>query len=424
MDRLRILFLTSRFPFPPLRGDQVRAYHQIRLLSRRHDVTLLAVSAAEPTAEARTRMASLCREVIVEPLTVGRALLGLGRVVLGDPRPVQTLLYAAAGRRRVGTTVAAGDFDVLHAQLVRAAGWVPRGCTVPLVLDLVDTLSASYSRRAMLKPKWRSWALALEAARLARYEELLLRVASRCLVVSDAEREALGVEGHRAAVNPNGIDLDAFPFTPTLGESRRIVFVGNLGYAPNADGIVWFARDVLPRLRCRFPGVELLIVGPRATRAVRRLARQSGVHVVGVVPDVHAVLGGARVAVAPLHTGGGIQNKVLEAIAAGTPIVATSRAVAGIAVGAGEHCLVADDAEGFAAATEALLRDDELRSRVVTAARALVVDRYSWERSVAGLEDVYHRVLGEGRRNPRSPAAAAGTGAREVRLVVGDGPRP
>ena len=120
MDRLRILFLTSRFPFPPLRGDQVRAYHQIRVLSRRHDVTLLAVSAAAPPPEARACVASLCREVIVERLTATRALRGLGRLALGDPRPVQTLLYAAAGERRAAAMIAAGGFDVVHAQLVRA----------------------------------------------------------------------------------------------------------------------------------------------------------------------------------------------------------------------------------------------------------------------------------------------------------------
>jgi len=421
MDRLRILFLTPRFPFPPLRGDQVRAYHQIRVLSRRHDVTLLAVSAAPPTPEARRRMTSLCRDVIVEPLTIGRALSGLGRLGLGDPRPVQTLLYAAAGQRHVGALMAAGDFDVVHAQLVRAAAWVPSGYAVPHVIDLVDTLSASYRRRAVGAPTWRRWGLSLEAARLARFETTLLRTANRCLVVSDAEREALGVEGHRAVVNPNGIDLDAFPFTPTRGESsRRIVFVGNLGYGPNAEGVVWFVREVLPLVRHHVAAAELAIVGPRATRTVRRLARRSGVEVVGVVPDVHVALGHARVAVAPLHTGAGIQNKVLEAMAAGTPIVVTSRAIAGIAARAGEHCLVADDVDEFAAATAALLRDDGLRSRIATAARALVEDRYSWERSVVGLEAVYRGLLAEARRDHPAHTAAVGAGGREIRRAAGD----
>jgi sugar transferase (PEP-CTERM/EpsH1 system associated) len=423
MDRLRILFLTSRFPYPPLRGDQVRAYHQIRVLSRRHDVTLLAASASTPTPEARMRLASLCREVIVEPLTAVGAARGLGRLMLGDPRPVQTLLYAAAGGR-VGAALVAGDFDLVHAQLVRAASWVPRGCAVPLVFDLVDTLSASYRRRALQVPAWRRWALALEAERLARFESALLRRASRCLVVSDAEREALGLEGERAGVNPNGIDLETFPFAAMRESSARIVFVGNLGYAPNAEGIAWFAREVLPVLRRRVSAAELLIVGPRASRAVRRLARNPGVQLVGVVPDVHAALANARVAVAPLHSGGGIQNKVLEAMAAGTPVVATSRAIAGIAARAGEHCLVADDARGFAAETERLLRDDGLRSRIATAARALVVDRYTWEHSVAGLEEVYRRVLGEARAALPSRAAATAGSVHVMPSVARGAARP
>jgi sugar transferase (PEP-CTERM/EpsH1 system associated) len=407
MDRLRILFLTSRFPLPPLRGDQLRAYHQIRVLSRRHDVTLLAVSAREPSREARERMASLCRAVIIEPFTAARALRGLARVILGDPRPLQTLLYAAAGRR-ARALLAGGGFDLVHAQLVRAAAWVPRPYAVPVVVDLVDTLSASYRRRAALEARWRRWPFAVEAARLAQYERTLLRTAGRCVVVSDTEREALGADGHRAVVNPNGIDLEAFPFVPGRRECGRVVFVGNLGYAPNADGIAWFARAVLPRLRRRSPGVELLIVGPRATRAVRRLARLPGVRVVGVVPDVHAVLAGARMAVAPLRAGGGIQNKVLEAMAAGTPVVATSRAIAGIAARAGEHCLVADDAAAFAAAAEALLGDETLGARIAAAGRALVADHYSWERSARGLEEVYRLVLEEAKGTGLGRTAAAG----------------
>jgi len=420
MERLRILFLTSRFPFPPLRGDQVRAYHQIRILSRRHDVTLLAVSAAAPAPEARAHMASLCPEVVVEPLTAARALRGLAGIALGDPRPVQTLLYAAAGEGRVAAMIAAGGFDVVHAQLVRAAGWVPRARGVPLVIDLVDTLSASYRRRAILEPGWKRWALVREAARLARYESFLLAAADRCVVVSEAEREALGAAGAGAVVDPNGIDLEAFPFVPARAVPARVVFVGNLGYAPNADGIVWFAHHVLAELRRRCPGAELLIVGPRAPRAVRRLADVAGVRVLGVVSDVHGALRNARVAVAPLRTGGGIQNKVLEAMAAGTPVVATSRAVAGIAARAGEHCLVADDPAAFAAAVAALLGDADLGARIAAAARALVTQRYSWERSVADLEDVYQQV----RRPTGEARPAADDDAPEPRAHAAAAPRP
>jgi sugar transferase (PEP-CTERM/EpsH1 system associated) len=396
---VRILFLTSRFPYPPLRGDQVRAYHQIRVLARRHAVTLLALTGRALAPGARAHMESLCERVIVEPLTVWRAARGLARLLAGDPRPVQTLLYIAAGQGPVADLVATERFDVIHAQLVRMAGLLPPRVGAPLVVDLVDCLSASYGRRRAAAGRW-SPALTFEASRLGRYEQALLRNGPCCLVVSEAERQALAPGGAHAVVNPNGVDLGAFPFMPGQGAPGRLVFVGNLGYPPNAEGISWFVNEVLPRVQQKRPGSELVIVGPRAPRAVRRLGRRHGVRLAGTVPHVGATLADAGIAVAPLRSGGGIQNKVLEAMAAGTPVVATSQATSGVAVRAGEHCLVADTAAEFARAVEALLDSPELRLRLATAARALVTDRYSWERSVGELEGVYRSVIGDGAAKP------------------------
>lgn len=412
---MRVLFLTSRFPYPPLRGDQVRAYHQIRILARRHEITLVTVARRLPTSEARRRLESLCHRVVVQPLTAWQAARGLARLLGGDARPIQTLLYLQAGAARVAELLAGQRFDVIHAQLVRTADWVPAAERVPLVVDLVDTLSASYLGQAAVAPRWWRPALALEAERLRRYEAGVLGSPAGCVVVSEAERRALGPLGHRAIVNPNGVQLEVFPFRPGQGLGRRIVFVGNLGYGPNADAIRWFVRAVFPRVRSRTPDAELHIVGPRASRAIRRLGAMPGVIVRGVVPDVHAALIGARVAVAPLRSGAGIQNKVLEAMAAGTPVVATGRAVRGIAVRAGEHCLVADTALEMAEAVHTVLTRPDRGLRLATAGRALVSEQYAWERSVAALEGVYAAMRREAGdavplEAPGQPAMAVGPG--------------
>lgn len=398
---MRILFITPRFPYPPLRGDQVRAYHQVRLLSRNHSVALVALADQHVPAEARGHMESLCESVTVEPLTAWRALGGLASLLSGDSRPVQTLLYLRAGGETLRVQYLKGDFDLIHAQLVRTAGLLPRTAGVPVVLDLVDALSESYRRRMFTDRWWWRPALAFEAARLASYERALLSSEVRCLVVSEAERRALGSFGQRAMVNPNGVDLAEFSFRPGRGQASRIIFVGNLGYWPNIDGITWFIDSVLPRIRAKLPEAQLVIVGPRASRAVRVSARRPGVRLAGTVPSVHAELAQGGVAVAPLRVGAGIQNKVLEAMATGTPVVATSLAVSGVAVRAGEHCLVADTAADFARAVLTLMGRADVRLRLATAARALVEANYSWETSVAELEAAYRTVVGE---------AAAGVG--------------
>jgi sugar transferase (PEP-CTERM/EpsH1 system associated) len=390
---MRILFLAPRFPYPPLRGDQVRAYHQIRILSRRHGVTLVALADGDVSPAADGHMRTMCEGIIVLPLTWQRRLAGLARLLAGDPRPAQALLYAAAGREAVRNLLEGGDFDVIHAQLLRTVCLVPAGHRLPLVVDLVDALSASYRRRMAIARPWVRPALAFEARRLARFEQGLLQSPAHCLLVSEGDGRALGAAGRRAIVNPNGVDPAAFSFSPETGAPHRVVFVGNLGYPPNSDAAIWFANVVLPRLRARIPESEFLIVGPRAPRTVQHLARTPGVVVTGVVPDVHAALTAARVAVAPLRAGAGMQNKVLEAMASGTPVVATRLAVSGIEVEAGTHCLVADTPDDFAESVAAVLRRQDLRSRLATAARGLVVERYTWERSVAQLEALYAYAL-------------------------------
>jgi sugar transferase (PEP-CTERM/EpsH1 system associated) len=392
---MRILFLTSRFPYPPLRGDQVRAYHQLRVLGRQHEVTLVALARATPSSAALARIQALCRRVVVAPLGVRHIVGGLGRGMLGDRRPLQLLGYGAAGRRAVGRLLATEDFDVVHAQLLRTLGMVPANCALPLVVDFVDALSASYRRWRAVAAPWLRPVLAFEARRLARYEDAVaMRGGTIPVVVSEEERRALGRAGARTIVNPNGVDLEALAFVPDGGAPGAVVFVGNLGYAPNAEGIEWFVREAWPAVRRRVPTAALRIVGPRAGRRVIGLGRAPGVSLTGTVPDVHAMLRGAQVAIAPLRIGAGIQNKVLEAMATGTPVVATRRAVGGISVDPGTHCLLADTPTEFADAVANLLGDGTLRRRLAVAGRALVTARYSWERCVSALEAVYLDACG------------------------------
>ena len=172
------------------------------------------------------------------------------------------------------------------------------------------------------------------------------------------------------------------------------MFAGNLGYFPNVDAATFLVRDVLPRVRAAVPGAELRLVGARPARRVRALAGAAGVSLAASVPAIAPELAAATIALVPLRAGSGLQNKVLEAMAAGTPVVATPRAVAGLALGTGEEVLVADDAAGLAAAAVALLRDPARARAQARAARALVERRYRWEDSAAGVEAAWRAALG------------------------------
>jgi glycosyltransferase involved in cell wall biosynthesis len=242
-----------------------------------------------------------------------------------------------------------------------------------------------------------------EARRLRRYEEALVRRVP-CLVVAESERTALAAS-ERVRVVPNGVDGAAFAYADDGRPPARLVFAGNLGYFPNVDAAAFLVEDIFPRVRAAVPAAELRLVGARPSRAVRALTAAPRVALAASVPRMAPEVAGATVAVVPLRAGSGMQNKVLEAMAVGTPVVATPRAVAGLAVRPGEHLLVADDADGLARAAVELLRDPALARRLARAARALVEGRYRWEDSAAGVEAAWQAALGTDptRRSPAAP---------------------
>jgi sugar transferase (PEP-CTERM/EpsH1 system associated) len=389
---VKVLFLVTRFPLPPWRGDQLRAYHHLRVLAGRHTLTCVALVLRAPPPAARAAIEAMGIRLEVVPLGMAGAVPALARVLVGDRQPLQVLLHARhRARARVREVLAAGQFDLVHAQLVRAAPYLSTAGP-PVVDDLIDALSTNFARRAGRERGLRQRLAAWEAGRLARLERRLVGGGTRCLVVSAREHAALGGAASVRVV-PNGVDLDAFPYAENGRLPARLVFAGNLGYFPNVDAAVWLAREILPRVQAALPAAELRLVGARPARAVRALTRLPGVSLASAVPAMGPELAQASVAVVPLRAGSGLQNKLLEAMASGTPVVATPQATAGVEARPGEHLLVAEDASGLAAAAIALLREPERGRALARAARGLVERRYRWEDSAGGVEAVWREAL-------------------------------
>jgi len=390
--RVKVLFLVTRFPAPPWRGDQTRAYHHLRLLAARHEITCVALVARRPPPEACAEIEAMGVRVEVVRLGLGGAAASVARVLGGDRRPLQVLLYAARGARARVAALMAGT-DVVHAQLVRTLAYLPAARPPAAVVDLIDALSANFAGRAASERGPLGPVVAWEAARLRRCEAELVRSGIPCLVVSERERAALG-GGVSIRVVPNGVEPGAFRYVEDGRPAARLVFGGNLGYFPNVDAASWLVGDIFPRVRTAIPGAELRLVGARPARAVRALATAPGVSLAASVPAMAPELAAATVAIVPLRAGSGLQNKVLEAMAVGTPVVATPRAVAGLDVRSGEHVLLAEDAPALARAVVDLLRDPARARRLAHAARTLVERRYRWEESAAGVEAAWRAAVG------------------------------
>lgn len=387
MVGLKVLALVTRLPVPPWRGDQVRAYHHLRLLASRHDVTLCAfvLGRVDPAHAEAVRALGLRLEIV--PLGAAGAPINLARG-LWDTRPLQVLLYRRrAALAAVGALYARERWDLVHAQLVRTGSYWPAAGGPPIVVDLIDALSENFARRAARERGPLAWASALEGRRLRRYEQVLAARAAATLVVAEPDARALAAP--RVRVVPNGVDTAAFARSTAPPVPGRIVFGGNLGYFPNVDAARWLVDDILPAVRATVPEATVHLVGARPSAAVRALATRPGVTLHADAPAMAPEIASGSVTIIPMRSGSGLQNKVLEAMAVGTPVVTTPQVASALAARDGEHLLLGADATALAAAASTVLRDPARGRALAKAAHGLVMRRYTWEASADAVEQAW-----------------------------------
>ena len=385
MTRPRAILLTHRIPYPPDKGDKIRSWRLLLSLSERYDVALGTYVDDEADWQHTETVRAHCAEALFLPLPARvkarRAALGLARgqavnvAVYDDPR---MKAFVAAERAR-GPAV----------EVAFSSGVAPllAGGEAPLLVDLADADSAKYAAYAEDAGWPKTWLYEREARRLAKLETGLTRTAEKVFLVTPEEAALVaglpGADASRIDHYRNGVDTESFaPGVAPHPERFDTILTGAMDYAPNGAAAAFFAREVLPLL----PGVTFAAVGARPTPAVKALAELPGVTVTGRVADIRPYLAAARVAVAPLDVARGVQNKVLEAMAMGLPVVASSGAARGSGAEPGAHLVTADGAEATAEAVRGLLADPEAAAALGTRARAHCAEHLTWAAGLSRFE--------------------------------------
>ncbi|ABI55496.1 TIGR03087 family PEP-CTERM/XrtA system glycosyltransferase [Alkalilimnicola ehrlichii MLHE-1] len=390
-----VLFLVHRIPWPPNKGDKIRSYHILRHLAGRYRVHL-GTFVDDPADQAHVpELERLCASVCARPLPASRARTrALTGLLTGEPltlpwyrdRTLQDWVDDTLARHRIRRALVFSS--AMGQYLPDRAGELLR------VVDFVDVDSDKWTQYAASK-RWPMSALyRREGRRLLAYERRLAAASDASLFVSPAEAESFRgfapeSTGRVHALN-NGVDARFFapdpqrpsPYPPG---TRTVVLTGAMDYWPNVDAACWFAEAVLPRLQAGLPGLQFHVVGSRPAPRVLALAQRPGVTVTGFVDDVRPWIQHAALAVAPLRIARGVQNKVLEAMALGRPVVATPQALEGLTARPGEDLLLAwDEPEAFATRVAAQLTDpDPILGK---SARERVLADYDWDRNLAQLD--------------------------------------
>jgi polysaccharide biosynthesis protein PslH len=389
---LKVLFLSQRVPYPPDRGDKISSWRLVERLSRKHEVTILAFSHDESDEAGAEALRAKGFEVVTIahddrakkiaslPLLLGSTPLTLG--VYGSKE-----LQAEVDRR-------AAEADFAFAFSSSMGAFLMTHPELPKLVFIGELDSDKWRQYAAAKSFPMSWVYKREARTLFAFEKRLAAAAEENLLVTPLEKEIFDREmpGCRSTVLRNGVDLELFHPAPERREPGHLVFTGVMDYFPNTEGCAWFVQEVLPLIRQRHPDAHLSIVGSRPDKDTLALAATPGVTVTGRVDSTADWLQRASVAVCPLNIARGVQNKVLEAMACGLGVVATTPASQGTEAIAGDHFLLADEATTFAAEVANLLDSPARATSLGVAARAFMEETRSWERNYEVLDSAVERI--------------------------------
>ncbi len=392
---MRILFLTSRIPYPPHRGDKLKIWNLMKQLAQRHDIFLLTFIQSKEEERFIAPLKEVCRDVETVYLPLWRSLLNCLTALFGK-EPFQVAYYRSpAMDHLLSQAIHRLQPEVLHTHLIRMAQYTATRKKPPRVLDMTDAVSLYLSRfRDAQSNPFKKWALGLELKRMQEYEPIIARY-DRALVCSQTDKEFLQRRGSglKLELLRNGVDLDAFSINgETESDPYRIIFSGNMSYYPNIDGAKFLVREVFPLVKKSIPQARLYIVGQNPPSQVTSLA-SADVTVTGFVPDIRSEYLKSAVAVSPIRFGAGTLNKVLEPSALGVPVVSTSIGWGGLGLEKDTEIFVADDAPGLADAIVRLLKDASLRRSIGQRAAQKVRSTLGWETIAGDLEAIYQQVV-------------------------------
>ena len=400
---MQILYLAHRIPYPPNKGDKIRSFHHVQHLSKNHTVHVACMVDDDEDLGYVSPLRDICESVYAvhqSKITMkGKSLLAL---VSGAPLSVGSY-HSRQFQDHVNTVLSTQKIDLILMFSSVMAQYVQRVSDIPKVMDFVDVDSEKWKMYVGFHRFPLSWLYQLESRRLAQYEADVARSCDCSILVTEEEAESLSkrVGDRRVTAVANGVDLSFYSSNggqSPPSNSPCLIFAGAMDYFPNIDAVRYFSSEIFPHIRESLPGVQFLIVGRNPPGTVSELGAQPGISVIGGVPDMRPYLEQAWVSVAPLRIARGIQNKVLEAMAMGIPVVGTSSAFEGMRVKEGDGIRIGDNPSQFASEVLTLLGDTHLRQECSGQARGYVERCHRWEDHCSRLDSLLVEIAETHRR--------------------------
>ena len=394
---MNILYVCHRFPYPPKRGGKIRPFNMIRhLTASGHKVTVCSLARSDEEAREAQGIAPHCAAFEIGQV---QEWAQMARMVVRLPVLTPSSMgyfYSPELARRIGAQLQSTRWDLIFVHCSSVAQYVSQVTTVPKILDFGDMDSQKWLEYANYKPFPLSMGYRLEGAKMLAAEKRLARRFDLCTATTRAEWETLNAYGTGADTDwfPNGVDADFFCPVHEPYDADTISFIGRMDYYPNQECMSRFCEQVWPLLKAQRPAMKLLIVGADPSPAMRQLGELPGVTVTGSVPDVRPFIRSSALMVAPLNIARGTQNKILEAMAMGVPVVTSAIAAGGVDAESEAHFLVAETPQDYARAILRIVDNPQERERLALAGRQRMLTNHAWAGSMHRLDGIITRAIG------------------------------
>ncbi|MDC3210151.1 glycosyltransferase [Saprospiraceae bacterium] len=384
---MKLVVVTSRFPYPLEKGDKLRLYFQIKYLAQRHEITLLSLADEPVSEDSLNHINSFCNSVHIFPIKKNRAKWNaLKSLITNTPLEVN-YFFNNKIKRRFEEIIHQVRPDHIYCQLIRMSEFV-RNLPYPKTLDYMDAFSIGMQRRAENSNPITKAIFKRDATKIAKYESVVYHDFDNHTIISEQDRKHLAFfKNEKIHVLPNGVDTHFFAPMPQVKKSFNIAFVGNMGYYPNIQAALFLAKKIIPKLLEKFPDIKLLIAGARPTQEIKNLACKN-IYITGWVEDIRSAYASANIFVAPIFYGRGQQNKILEAMSMGIPCITSDQVNQAIGAKDGTSILIANDDESCQEQISLLLTDEELQKKLSKNGLDWIRNNFSWEKYGKQLEDL------------------------------------
>ncbi|MCC6690499.1 MAG: glycosyltransferase [Bacteroidia bacterium] len=384
---MKLVVLTSRFPYPLEKGDKLRIYNQIKQLSKTHDIILIATNFSKVNNEHLDELKKYCKTIHVFKIGLVHQLINLGRAFISKLPFQVELFYRSSVKNKIHQLIADTKPDAIYCHLIRMAEYVKEIKEIPKTLDYMDIFSVGMKRRAERSRFIVKQAALIEYKRLEKYEHDIFECFNHKVIISEQDKELIPhPDKNKIHVIENGVDSNIF-YPIDKPKKYDLLFTGNMSYPPNIESAIYVVAEILPQVHRINPKVNLLIAGINPTAAVRML-KSDKVHVIDNLKNIRDAVAMSRINLAPMLTSIGLQNKILQAMAMKVPNICSSLANNAVKAVNGETILEANTPEDYAKKIMELLNNPQRAEEIAEKAYLFVLERFNWEVQNEKLEKI------------------------------------